>query len=60
MRGRECHAPGGIPVGLISLPNRYLDSPVEFGSLKDLECIPELLAGFALTLRQGEEFKVKI
>jgi putative aminopeptidase FrvX len=51
---------GGIPSGLISLPNRYMHSPVEVVSLKDLECIPELLAGFALTLRQGEEFKVKI
>ena len=51
---------GGIPSGLISLPNRYMHSPVEVVNLNDLEMIPELLAGFALTLRQGEEFKVKI
>ena len=51
---------GGIPSGLVSLPNRYMHSPVELVSLKDLERIPELLAGFALSLKQGEQFKVKI
>src|SRR3989449_8208451 len=51
---------GGIPSALISLPNRYMHSPVELVSLKDLEKIPELLAGFALSLKHGEEFKVKI
>ena len=51
---------GGIPSALISLPNRYMHSPVELVSLKDLEKIPELLSGFALSLRRGEEFKVKI
>lgn len=51
---------GGIASGLISLPNRYMHSPVELVSLKDLEQIPELLAGFCSSLRKGEEFKVKI
>jgi putative aminopeptidase FrvX len=51
---------GGIPSALISLPNRYMHSPVEVVSLKDLEKIPELLAGFARSLKKGEEFKVKI
>ena len=51
---------GGIPSGLVSLPNRYMHSPVELVSLKDLERIPELLAGFALSLKQGEQFKVRI
>ena len=51
---------GGIASALISLPNRYMHSPVELVSLKDLECIPELLAGFAASLKKGEEFKVKI
>jgi endoglucanase len=51
---------GGIPSALISLPNRYMHSPVEMISLKDLEQIPQLLAGFALSLKKGEEFKVKI
>lgn len=51
---------GGIPSGLVSLPNRYMHSPVEIVNLKDLEQIPELLAGFALSLKAGEEFKVRI
>ncbi len=51
---------GGIASALISLPNRYMHSPVEVVSLKDLELIPELLAGFAASLEKGEEFKVKI
>jgi putative aminopeptidase FrvX len=51
---------GGIPSALLSLPNRYMHSPVELVSLKDLEKIPELLAGFALSLKRGEAFKLKI
>ena len=51
---------GGIPSALISLPNRYMHSPVEVISLKDLEKIPELLAAFAASLKKGEEFKVRI
>ncbi len=51
---------GGIASALISLPNRYMHSPVEVVSLKDLEMIPELMAAFAQSLKKGEEFKVKI
>jgi len=51
---------GGIASALISLPNRYMHSPVEVVSLKDLEQIPQLLAAFALSLKKGEQFKVKI
>ena len=51
---------GGIPSGLISLPNRYMHSPVEVVSLKDLEQIPKLMAAFALSLKAGEQFKVKV
>ncbi len=51
---------GGIASALISLPNRYMHSPVEVVSLKDLEMIPQLLAAFAASLKRGEEFKVKI
>jgi endoglucanase len=51
---------GGIPSGLVSLPNRYMHSPVELISLKDLEQIPRLLAAFARSLKRGEHFKVKI
>ena len=51
---------GGIPSALISLPNRYMHSPVELVSLKDLEQIPKLIAAFVLSLKKGEQFKVKI
>jgi endoglucanase len=51
---------GGIASALISLPDRYMHSPVEVINLKDLEFIPELLAGFAASLKKGEEFKVRI
>jgi endoglucanase len=51
---------GGIASALVSLPNRYMHSPVELVSLKDLEQIPQLLAGFAQSLKAAEQFKVKI
>jgi endoglucanase len=51
---------GGIASALISLPNRYMHSPVELVSLKDLEKIPELMAAFALSLKKDELFKVRI
>lgn len=51
---------GGIPSALISLPNRYMHSPVEIVSLKDLVLIPELMAAFVASLKKGEQFKVKI
>jgi putative aminopeptidase FrvX len=51
---------GGIPAGLVSLPNRYMHSPVEMIHLKDLQQIPQLFAGFALSLKRGEEFRVRI
>lgn len=51
---------GGIPCGLISLPNRYMHSPVEVVNLKDLEYIPELMSAFALSLEAGDEFKVQV
>src|SRR6267154_2365207 len=51
---------GGIASALISLPNRYMHSPVEVMSLKDLEQIPQWLAGFSQSLKKGEQVKVKI
>ncbi|MCX8155562.1 MAG: M42 family metallopeptidase [Verrucomicrobiae bacterium] len=51
---------GGIPSALISLPNRYMHSPVEVVSLKDLQYIPQLMAAFALSLKAGEQFKISI
>ena len=37
-----------------------MHSPVEVVSLKDLEQIPQIMAGFAKSIKRGEEFKVKI
>lgn len=51
---------GGIPSALVSLPNRYMHSPVEVVSLKDLDQIPDLLAAFVRSVRKGEQFKVTI
>ena len=51
---------GGIPSALISLPNRYMHSPVELVSLKDLQEIPRLLAGFAQSVKKAEAFKVRL
>jgi putative aminopeptidase FrvX len=51
---------GGIPSALISLPNRYMHSPVEVVNLKDLEQIPQLMAAFAKSLKKGERFKIKV
>lgn len=51
---------GGIPCALVSVPDRYMHSPVEMVNLEDLKKIPQLLTAFALSLRPGEIFKVKI
>ena len=51
---------GGIPSALISLPNRYMHSPVELISLADLEQIPVLLAEFGASIKKGDLFKVRI
>lgn len=51
---------GGIPSCLISLPLRYMHSPVETCHLGDLEQIPQLLAGFALSVQRDERFRIEI
>ena len=51
---------GGIPSALISLPNRYMHSPVEMIHLQDLESIPILMAGFCQSVKKSEQFKVDI
>ncbi len=40
----------GIPTGLVSVPLRYMHSPVEMVDLEDLEQVIELVAGFAESL----------
>ena len=41
----------GIPAGLISIPLRYMHSPVEMVDLRDVEATIELLAAFAGRLK---------
>jgi endoglucanase len=43
-------ARGGIPAGLISIPVRYMHSPVEMVDLGDVEATVELVAAFASVL----------
>lgn len=44
----------GVATGLVSIPNRYMHTPVEVVSLKDLENIAKLLAAFILKI-DGEK-----
>jgi endoglucanase len=43
-------ARSGIPTGLVSIPLRYMHSPVEMADLADLEATVELIAAFAKRL----------
>jgi putative aminopeptidase FrvX len=43
----------GIPTGLVSIPLRYMHSPVELVDLGDLEATVELIAAFAARLGEG-------
>ena len=43
----------GIPTGLVSIPLRYMHSPVEMVDLADVEATVELIAAFAERLVEG-------
>jgi endoglucanase len=43
----------GIPTGLVSIPLRYMHSPVELVDLDDLEATVELVAAFAARVADG-------
>jgi putative aminopeptidase FrvX len=47
---------GGVAVGLVSIPNRYMHSAVETISLDDIDQAAQLLANFALDLHSEEDF----
>ncbi|MFC1735448.1 M42 family metallopeptidase [Candidatus Hydrogenedentota bacterium] len=46
----------GVAAGLVSVPNRYMHTPVELVSLKDLQNTARLLAAFILDLKPGVDF----
>jgi putative aminopeptidase FrvX len=47
----------GVPTGLISVPLRYMHSPVELVSLADIQVASELIAAFAQRLEPGMSFE---
>lgn len=49
-------ARGGIPTGLVSVPNRYMHSPSEMVSISDLFATARLLAAFVARLDEGVDF----
>lgn len=46
----------GVAAGLISIPNRYMHSPVEMIALADIDHAATLLARFAESLAAGDDF----
>ena len=47
---------GGVPTGLVSVPNRYMHSPNEIVSLTDLDSTARLLAAFVQGLQKDSDF----
>ena len=46
----------GVATGLVSIPNRYMHSAVETVSLDDIDRAADLLAAFACSLGESEDF----
>lgn len=46
----------GVATGLVSVPLRYMHTPAEVLSLKDLEAACQLLVGFVDELKEGMDF----
>jgi endoglucanase len=46
----------GIPTGVVSIPLRYMHSPVEIADLADLEACVSLVVAFARGLRPGTSY----
>ncbi|HEX6526477.1 MAG TPA: hypothetical protein VF070_41645, partial [Streptosporangiaceae bacterium] len=47
----------GIPSGLVSIPCRYMHSPVEMVSVADIQAAARLIAAFARRLEPGTSFE---
>lgn len=52
------HQNGGIPSALISLPLRYMHSPVEIASLKDVNSVIDLMVNTVKSLERKHSFSV--
>jgi len=48
---------GGVPTGLVSIPLRYMHSPVELVQLDDVHAAARLIAAVALRLERGTAFE---
>ncbi|MCY3022030.1 MAG: M42 family metallopeptidase [Planctomycetota bacterium] len=46
----------GVATGLVSIPDRYMHSPIEVVNLQDVENASELLAQVAFRLKPGQSF----
>jgi endoglucanase len=46
----------GCAAALVSIPNRYMHSPIEMVNLQDVEHSAELLAQVAIGLKAGQSF----
>lgn len=53
-------AVGGVPAALVSVVARYIHSPVEVLSLKDLQQTAELTAAVCLNIKKDETFRVEV
>jgi endoglucanase len=47
----------GVPTGVVSVPCRYMHSPVELVSLDDIDAAARLIAEFAKLLEPGMSFE---
>jgi endoglucanase len=47
----------GVPTGLVSVPLRYMHSPVELASVRDIDAAARLIAAFAKLLEPGMSFE---
>jgi endoglucanase len=47
----------GVPTGLVSVPVRYMHSPVEMAALEDIDAAARLIAAFARRMAPGISFE---